>query len=111
MSEPLGEVARSSSSSLMGSCSCTKIIIIYAPKQNIVFVHAIAGIKGLEWKVSETILELAKTLNAREIISLEGVVSPLEDGLSRIFIKSNYPKAEKEFRKMGCRVMRAMFVW
>ena len=75
--------------------------VFYAPKQNLVFVHAIAGIKGIEWKVSETILELAKTLNAKEIISLEGVVSPLEDGLSRIFIKSNYPKAEKEFRKMG----------
>ena len=40
-------------------------------------------------------------MNAKEIISLEGVVSPLEDGLSQIFVKSNYPKAEKEFRKMG----------
>ncbi len=75
--------------------------IFYAPKENIVFVHAIAGVKGIEWKVSDAILELAKTLNAKEIISLEGVVSPLEDGLSRIFVKSNYPKAEKEFRKMG----------
>ncbi len=75
--------------------------IFYAPKENIVFVHAIAGVKGIEWNVSDAILELAKTLNAKEIISLEGVVSPLEDGLSRIFIKSNYPKAEKEFRKMG----------
>jgi len=75
--------------------------IFYSPKENIVFVHAIAGVKGIEWEVSDAILELAKTLNAKEIISLEGVVSPLEDGLSRIFVKSNYPKAEKEFRKMG----------
>ncbi len=75
--------------------------IFHAPKENIVFVHAIAGVKGIEWKVSDAILELAKTLNAKEIISLEGVVSPLEDGLSQIFVKSNYPKAEKEFRKMG----------
>ena len=75
--------------------------IFYAPKENIIFVHAIAGVKGIEWKVADAILELAKTVNAKEIISLEGVVSPLQDGLSRTFVKSNYPKAEKEFRKMG----------
>ena len=75
--------------------------IYYAKKENIVFIHAITGIKGMEWDVADTILELAKTLNAKEIISLEGVVSPIDDQLSRVFVRSNDPKAEKEFIKMG----------
>tara|TARA_Y100000310_G_C20620778_1_gene783161 strand:- start:79 stop:801 length:723 start_codon:yes stop_codon:yes gene_type:complete len=75
--------------------------IFYAPKENIIFLHAIVGIKGLEWEVANTILELAKTVNAKEIISLEGVVSPTGDGLSRIFVQSNNSKKEKEFRKIG----------
>ena len=75
--------------------------IYYAKKENIVFIHAITGIKGMEWDVADTILELAKTLNAKEIISLEGVVSPIDDQLSRVFVRSNDPKSEKEFIKMG----------
>jgi len=75
--------------------------IYYAKKENIVFIHAITGIKGMEWDVADTILELAKTLNAKEIISLEGVVSPIDDQLSRVFVRSNDTKAEKEFIKMG----------
>ena len=71
--------------------------IYYAKKENIVFIHAITGIKGMEWDVADTILELAKTLNAKEIISLEGVVSPIDDQLSRVFVRSNDPKSEKEF--------------
>jgi len=75
--------------------------IYYAKKENIVFIHAITGIRGMEWDIADTILELAKTLNAKEIISLEGVVSPLDDQLSRVFIRSNYSNSEKEFLKMG----------
>ena len=50
--------------------------IRYAKKENIVFLHAVALVKGLEWDLAETISELADKIKAKEIISLEGVGSP-----------------------------------
>jgi len=52
------------------------ISVHYNKQYNIVLVHAINIGKNMGWKVAEVIAELAKTLNAKEIISLEGVGSP-----------------------------------
>ena len=75
--------------------------IFHAPKENLVFIHAISGTKGLEWEVAKAIGELSKLLNAKQIISLEGVVSPDNAETSRIFVKSNDYKSEKELLKLG----------
>ena len=75
--------------------------IFHAPKENLVFIHAISGTKGLEWEVASAIVELAKLLNAKQIISLEGVVSPDNAQTSRIFVKSNDHKSERELLKLG----------
>jgi len=50
--------------------------IFYAKKYNIVLVHALSNIAGLEWDLAEIIAQLAKQVKAKEIISLEGVSSP-----------------------------------
>ncbi len=75
--------------------------IFHDPKENIVFIHAISGTKGLEWEVAGSIVELAKLLNAKQIISLEGVISPDNTETSRIFVKSNDHKSERELLKLG----------
>ena len=80
--------------------------IFHAPKENIVFIHTISGISGLEWEVANEIIDLAKILNAKEIISLEGVTSPDEAETSRIFIRSNDFKTEKEFLKLGAEKLK-----
>lgn len=49
--------------------------IYYARSQNIILVHALGNISGLEWGLADAISELAKQVKAREIISLEGVSS------------------------------------
>lgn len=59
------------------------ISIHFSRKYNVVLIHAINIGKNLAWKLSEVIAELAKTLTAKEIISLEGVGSPNPG--SRIF--------------------------
>ena len=64
------------------------ISIHYNKKKNLVFIHAINAGKGLEWKISEMIIQLAKELTAKEIISLEGVGSPT-GGSGRVFYFSN----------------------
>lgn len=55
------------------------ISVHYNKKYNLVLVHAINVSKEMAWKLAETITELAKTLEAKEIISLEGVGSPNPD--------------------------------
>ncbi len=67
------------------------ISLHYNKKNNMVFVHALNIPKGLEWKVADVLVELSQKLQAREIISLEGVGSPSAEG-SRIFYFSSNGK-------------------
>jgi len=50
--------------------------IFYSRKYNLIIVHALTAIKGLEWELADTIHKLGKMVNAKEIISLEGVGAP-----------------------------------
>ena len=47
--------------------------IFYNNKYNLVILHAINPANGIEWKVTDALDKIAKQLNAKEIISLEGV--------------------------------------
>lgn len=49
------------------------IEVHYSKKYNLVIVHALAAPPGIEWKMSDLIMKFADDLNAKEIISLEGV--------------------------------------
>jgi uncharacterized protein len=60
------------------------ISLHYNKKHNLVLVHAINIGKNLGWKLAEVVSELATTLNAKRIISLEGVGSPNAQN-SRVF--------------------------
>lgn len=60
------------------------ISIHYNKPFNMVLVHAINVGKDMGWKLAAVIEELAETLSAREIISLEGVGSPNPES-SRVF--------------------------
>ena len=64
------------------------ISLHYNKQHNLVLVHAINIGKNLGWKLADVILDLAKELQAKEIISLEGVGSPNPDQ-SRIFYFSS----------------------
>ncbi|OIO62818.1 hypothetical protein AUJ69_02135 [Candidatus Woesearchaeota archaeon CG1_02_47_18] len=75
--------------------------IFYNKKYNIVIVHAIGGTIGTEWKVSESILKIAKDLKAREIISLEGVGSSVEIDESKMFYYTADPRRAGRFAKLG----------
>lgn len=49
--------------------------IYYSKKKNLVLLHAITNVQGLEWQLSEKVIELYKKLKAKKIISLEGIGS------------------------------------
>ena len=47
----------------------------YVPSKNIVILHTILNVKGYEWEIAENVMDMAKKMNAKEIISLEGVAT------------------------------------
>lgn len=47
--------------------------IFYDKKHNIIILHALTSVTGVEWKLADIIAKLAKDIKAKEIISLEGV--------------------------------------
>ena len=63
----------------------------YNKKYNLVLVHAINIGKDLGWKLAGIIEELTQELNAKEVISLEGVGSPNPG--SKVFFYSTHDGA------------------
>jgi len=63
--------------------------LYYNKKYNIVIVHAISGTTGVEWKIAEYIDSIAKELNVKEIVSLEGVGSGVDFKEPQAFYFSN----------------------
>lgn len=73
--------------------------IYYCKENNIILLHVITSSSGIEWKLTEQIVKLAKELDAKEIISLEGVVSPGEEKESGTFYFTNNKVSEDKFKK------------
>lgn len=77
--------------------------IFYNKKYNLVILHAITASQGFEWEIAETITKLAEELNAREIISLEGVGSGEKVPLttSKVFYYTDEAAKKKKFESIG----------
>ena len=75
--------------------------IFYNQKYNIVIVHAITATTHFEWDMASTIAKLASDLQAKEIISLEGVGSGEESDGTRVFYYTSNEKNAKAFEKVG----------
>ncbi|MAG47380.1 hypothetical protein CL617_02145 [archaeon] len=72
--------------------------LFYSKKHNIVIIHAVTSINGLEWKISDMVYQLCKQLKAKELISLEGVGNPQAPKTNpKSFYYSNIEKSKKKF--------------
>ena len=72
------------------------ISIHYNKKYNLVIIHAINVGKDLGWKLAQVMNELAKTISATEIISLEGVGGPNAEVASRIFYYTTHKTTQSK---------------
>lgn len=75
--------------------------IFYNKEYNLIIVHAVTASQGNEWKLADVIIELAKQLNAKEVISLEGVGSGHDVKESKTFYYSSDDKREKKLKEIG----------
>ena len=73
--------------------------IYYDKKHNIVILRALSNISGAEWEIAEAIMELRKKLNAKEIISIEGVANE-KPGKSKVYYFTNLKKGKFEQSKL-----------
>ena len=78
----------------------------YNKKNNIVIIHSISGSTGIEWKAADFILKIAKDLNAKEIISLEGVGSPTMANESKVFYYVNKEKTKDKLKNIDVQPLK-----
>jgi predicted ATP-grasp superfamily ATP-dependent carboligase len=76
-----------------GSKVVEPISIHYNKKYGLVVVHAISIGKGMGWDMADVIQDLAKQLNAKEVISIEGVGSMQQNvGDSKVYYYTSKQK-------------------
>jgi len=68
--------------------------VFYNKKYNIVIVHAITATQGLEWKIADFVVEIAKKLQVKEIVSVEGVGGQ-EEKSNLFYFSENKKKSDK----------------
>ncbi len=78
--------------------------LYYSKKYNIVIVHALAGTNGLEWKISDMLMELSTMLNAKELISIEGIAS--RTGAGNVFYYTDFEKNKKKLESSGIKPLK-----
>lgn len=78
------------------------IEILYNEKYNLVLLEALTGVAGFEWEVVDAIIELYKKLNAKEIISIEGIAAPVEKEESGAYFYSNDEIRARMLQQIGC---------
>lgn len=72
--------------------------IYYDEKNNMVILHVMTNVKGVEWDVGDLVLELARELDATEIISIEGVGTPLPSKDTNAYYYSNNEAGTLKFK-------------
>lgn len=72
--------------------------IFYDKKTNIMILHALSAVNGMEWELADQLVKMAKDLKAKEIISIEGVGSEAETSEEpRVF----YIGINKKMKSLG----------
>ena len=76
--------------------------IFYVKKFNLIILHAINPVNNIEWKITDAIEKLSKLVNAKEIISIEGVASQSDTSNTFYYTK----KFSKNFDKINIQPLK-----
>jgi len=81
------------------------VSISYNKKFNIVLIHSISGAVGIEWQAADVVLDVCNKLNAKELISLEGVGTassePQDKPPSSVFYYTSSKATAKKLESFG----------
>lgn len=73
--------------------------IHYNKKYNIVFIHGVTAVTGIEWELADVIVNLAKQLQAKEVVSLEGIGSAVKNDSHDAFYYASKDSNAKKLSK------------
>jgi uncharacterized protein len=74
--------------------------IHYSKKYNLIIVRSLTNITGAEWDIADILMDLSKKLNAKEIISLEGIGSE-KISKSKVYYFTNSEKHKTKFENIN----------
>jgi len=77
--------------------------IFYHKEKNLVIVHGVTAVKGLEWKIADAVMKIAEELAAHEILCLEGVGSLQQKKDPDIFYFANNKETKSMLKKADCK--------
>ncbi len=81
------------------------VSIYYNKKYNLVIIHSVSGANGIEWNAADTVLEICKELNAKELVCLEGVgaagMAEEDEEKTQAFYYSNNKESSKKLKSAG----------
>ncbi len=80
--------------------------IFYNKKYNAVLIHGITSITGSEWKIADAIVNIAKQVGAKEIISLEGVGSAVPSLQPSVYYYTNNKKTEEKLKNLKLKPLK-----
>ena len=73
--------------------------LFYSKEHNLLILHAVTASTGFEWDIADAIMQIARDLQASEIISLEGVGSGEEVVAPRPFFYSSDEESQRKFKR------------
>lgn len=70
--------------------------VYYNKEKNIVILHSINKAKGIEWKATDVVLDVAKQLSSKNILCIEGVMAEGDD----VYFYCSNEKDKKVMKKL-----------
>lgn len=75
--------------------------IYYVKKYNLIIIHTVQNLQGLEWEYAETIKKLVTRFFAWELISIEGVVDQSTNEKPSIYFYTNTQSIQNSLESCG----------
>ncbi len=69
--------------------------IFYSKKYNLVLLHAVTNITGVEWKLAEAVSQVSKLLKAKEVVCIEGIGAMQKVSNNVFYISNNNQRWEE----------------
>jgi predicted ATP-grasp superfamily ATP-dependent carboligase len=80
--------------------------IFHNDKYNIIVLEAVTGVAGMEWEVTDALLDLYKKVNAKEIICIEGIGSESDKSEPNTYYYTNCEEKKKKFEALGIKPVK-----
>lgn len=80
--------------------------VYYDKNNNLVILHVMTNVKGIEWEVGDLVLELAKQLEAKAVVAIEGVGTPVPAKEVNAYYYANTDKSKKQFESFKLKPLK-----